>query len=160
MSDTRQPTKRRAAGFDLARFIPYRLAVLADTISQTIASVYVDQFDLSRHEWRILAWLGNHPSMAAKDVGRNAGLDKMQLSRALAGLEDKKLVAAERDEHDRRGNVLRLTQQGRATYDRIAPLALAREEYLLSALTAAEAAALDTIMAKLLKQAAALNDKS
>jgi DNA-binding MarR family transcriptional regulator len=70
------------------------------------------------------------------------------------------LVSAERDEEDRRGNVLRLTRQGRATYDKIAPLALAREEYLLSALTAAEIAALDTIMAKMMKQAAALNDKS
>jgi DNA-binding MarR family transcriptional regulator len=160
MSDTRQKSGRRTAGFDLSRFLPYRLAELADEVSQTIASVYVDQFDLSRHEWRILAWLGNHPSMAAKDVGRNAGLDKMQLSRALAGLEDKKLVAAERDAEDRRGNVLRLTRQGRAVYDKITPLALARENYLLSALTAAEAKALDTIMAKLLKQAVALNGKN
>lgn len=160
MSDTRQPAKRLASGFDLHQFIPYRLAVLADEISQTIAQVYVDQFDLSRHEWRILAWLGKHRSMPAKDVGRNAGLDKMQMSRALARLEDKKLVAVERDEQDRRGNVLGLTRQGRATYDRIAPLALAREQYLLSALTAEEAVALDTIMAKLLRQAAALNDKS
>ena len=160
MSDTRQPAKRRASGFDLSQFIPYRLAVLADEVSQTIARVYVDQFDLTRHEWRILAWLGKHPSMPAKEVGRSAGLDKMQLSRALARLEDKKLVVAERDDEDRRGNVLKLTRQGRAAYARIAPLALAREEYLLSALTAEEAAALDTIMAKLLRQAVTLNDKS
>lgn len=159
MSDLRQPTGRRITGFDLSQFIPYRLAVLADEISQTIAQVYVDQFDLTRHEWRILAWLGKHRSMPAKDIGRNAGLDKMQMSRALARLEDKKLVAVARDEQDRRGNVLGLTRQGRATYDKIAPLALAREEYLLSALTAEEAAALDTIMAKLLRQAIALKDK-
>jgi DNA-binding MarR family transcriptional regulator len=141
------------ASFDLTRFMPYRLAVLADDVSDTIAQVYVDRFDLSRSEWRILVWLGKHREMQAKDLGQSAGLDKMQMSRALAQLQDKKLVSVKRDMQDRRGNIVQLTKPGRALYEKITPLALAREDYLLAALTREEIAALDEIITKLRRQA-------
>lgn len=150
------PEETHAPSFDLTRFMPYRLAVLADDVSATIAQVYVDRFDLTRDQWRILAWLGKHAEMQAKEVGRNAGLDKMQMSRALARLEEKKLVSIKPDAQDRRGNILQLTKQGRALYDKITPLVTAREDYLLAALTPDEAAALDTIIAKLRHQALTL----
>lgn len=150
------PEEARARSFDLARFMPYRLAVLADDVSATIAQVYVDRFDLTRDQWRILAWLGNHAEMQAKEVGRHAGLDKMQMSRALARLEEKKLVTIKPDAQDRRGNILQLTKQGRALYDKITPLVTAREDYLLAALTPDEATALDSIIAKLRQQALTL----
>lgn len=156
-----EPARRREknAPLDLAAFIPYRLAVLADAVSHTIAQLYVDRFGMSRQEWRILAWLGKHRTMQSKEVGRSAGLDKMQLSRAVAQLTKKKLVAVARDAGDRRGHVLTLTPQGRAVYDKIVPLALAREHYLLSALTAEEVAQLDVIMEKLLRQAIGLKSR-
>lgn len=150
------PEETRAPSFDLTHFMPYRLAVLADDVSATIAQVYVDRFDLTRDQWRILAWLGKHAEMQAKEVGRNAGLDKMQMSRALARLEEKKLVSIKPDAQDRRGNILQLTKQGRALYDKITPLVTAREDYLLAALTPDEAASLDTIIAKLRRQALTL----
>ncbi|MCK9907726.1 MarR family transcriptional regulator [Microbacteriaceae bacterium K1510] len=150
------PEEAHAPSFDLTRFMPYRLAVLADDVSATIAQVYVDRFDLTRDQWRILAWLGKHAEMQAKEVGRNAGLDKMQMSRALARLEEKKLVSIKPDAQDRRGNILQLTKQGRALYDEITPLVTAREDYLLAALTPDEAASLDTIIDKLRRQALTL----
>jgi len=152
----RAPGEAPGPSFDLTRFMPYRLAVLADDVSATIAQVYVDRFDLTRDQWRILAWLGKHAEMQAKEVGRSAGLDKMQMSRALARLEEKKLVSIKPDAQDRRGNILQLTKQGRALYDKITPLVTAREDYLLAALTPDETAALDTIIDKLRRQALAL----
>lgn len=156
MTDTSGPAARKKPAFDLARFMPYRLAVLADDVSATIAQVYVDRFNLSRDEWRILAWLGNHGGMRAKDIGSNAALDKMQMSRALTRLEEKKLLSIKPDPQDRRGNVLQLTRQGLALYEKIAPLALAREDFLLAALTPDEVKALDVIVDKLRRQAVSL----
>lgn len=153
---TNAPDERDETSFDLAGFVPYRLAVLADEVSGTIAQVYVDRFDLNRDQWRIIAWLGNHRDMQAKEVARLAGLDKMQMSRALARLEERKLVSVEPDTQDRRGNILELTKQGRALYDKIVPLVVAREEYLLAALTRDEIASLDVIIGKLRRQAADL----
>ena len=114
--DTDILTDADKASFDLVRFMPYRLAVLADDVSETIAQVYVDRFDLTRSEWRILVWLGKQRAMQAKDLGPSAGLDKMQMSRALAQLQDKKLVSVKRDPQDRRGNIVQLTKPGRALY--------------------------------------------
>jgi DNA-binding MarR family transcriptional regulator len=141
------------ASFDLTKFLPYRLAVLADDVSETIAQVYVDRFNLTRSEWRILVWLGKHREMQAKDLGPSAGLDKMQMSRALVQLQDKRLVSVMRDPRDRRGNIVQLTKPGRALYDKITPLALAREDFLLGALTRDEIVALDAIITKLRRQA-------
>lgn len=159
MNDEDTAAKAHAGAFDLSRFLPYRLAVLADDVSDTIAQVYVDRFDLGRHEWRILAWLGKHREMQAKDLGHSAGLDKMQTSRALARLQDKRLVSIKRDAQDRRGNIAQLTKPGRALFEKIAPLVLAREDYLLAALTREEIAALDAIVDKLRRQAVSLKTR-
>lgn len=153
IDDTDTLAETDAASFDLTKFMPYRLAVLADDVSETIAQVYVDRFDLTRSEWRVLVWLGKQREMQAKDLGHSAGLDKMQMSRALAQLQDKKLVSVKRDPQDRRGNIVQLTRPGRALYDKITPLALAREDFLLAALTGDEIAALDAIITKLRRQA-------
>lgn len=159
MDDANRSANGRKAPFDLTRFMPYRLAELADDVSETIAQVYVDRFDLNRDEWRVLAWLGTQREMRAKDIGRNAALDKMQVSRALARLEKKKLVSIKRDAEDRRGHVLSLTHQGRALYEKITPLAVAREDYLMEALTSEERAALDVIISKLRQQAISLKTR-
>jgi len=159
VNDDDKPTGAGRVPFDLSRFMPYQLAVLADDVSDTIAQVYVDRFDLGRNEWRIMAWLGSARAMPAKDVGRSAGLDKMQVSRALARLQDKDLVSLKRDAQDRRGNIVQLTRAGRALYDKIVPLVLAREDYLLAALTRQEIAALDTIIGKLRRQAIGLKTR-
>lgn len=153
MNDDDTAAGAHQAAFDLSRFIPYRLAVLADDVSETISQVYVDRFDLGRNEWRILVWLGKQREMQAKDLGRSAGLDKMQMSRSLARLQDKKLVSLKRDPQDRRGNIVQLTRPGRTVYEKITPLALAREDYLLAALTREEIAALDAIITKLRRRA-------
>ena len=42
----------------LQQFLPYRLALLADAVSRSMAAVYHQRFELSRDEWRLLATLG------------------------------------------------------------------------------------------------------
>ena len=94
---------------DLQHFFPYRLAVLAEEVSRTVAQLYSDRFDLTRHEWRVLAALGINRQMAAKDIADYSTLDKMSVSRAVAALEAKAYLAREEDPADRRNKILRLT---------------------------------------------------
>ncbi|HYA71933.1 MAG TPA: helix-turn-helix domain-containing protein, partial [Roseiarcus sp.] len=96
------------APFELTRFFPYRLAVLAERVSLAVSQVYADRFDLTRAEWRVLAALGANREMAAKDVGPYSTLDKMQVSRAVARLERAGRLRREEDAHDRRAKILRL----------------------------------------------------
>jgi DNA-binding MarR family transcriptional regulator len=148
-----------SGALDLQHFFPYRLAVLAEEVSRTVAQLYSDRFDLTRHEWRVLAALGINRHMAAKDISDYSTLDKMSVSRAVAALEAKAYLTREEDAADRRNKILRLTPAGRALYQKIVPLARARERHILDALTAAERTALDAIMKKLLGQARGLRQR-
>ena len=142
---------------DLHRFLPYRLAVLADAVSRAVAAVYDRRFDLGRDEWRVVAALAEGP-MRTGDVIAHTTLDKMQVSRAVARLEAAALVARAPDGDDRRARVLRLTAAGRTLYRRIAPLALAREAFLLGALDADERRVFESAIDKLQQRARALGD--
>ena len=143
---------RYHCAMDLQRFFPYRLAVLADAVSRAIADVYEQRFDLGRDEWRVLAALVTGP-MKTGDVIAHTTLDKMQVSRAVARLEGHGLIERELHADDRRARVLRLTPAGRALFRRIAPLALAREAFLLEALDADERRVLDRAIDKLRERA-------
>lgn len=139
-----------AGDFELTRFFPYRLAVLADRVSLAVSQVYTDRFELTRSEWRVLAALGDNREMSAKDVGPYSTLDKMQVSRAVAGLEQAGYLVREGDRHDRRAKVLRLTAAGAALYQKLAPLVAAREDYILEALEPADRTRLDRYMNEIL----------
>lgn len=151
MSDTidRREAAAGEEAFELARFFPYRLAVLADRVSQAVAQVYADRFDLTRAEWRILAALAANREMAAKDLAPYSTLDKMQVSRAVARLEAGGLVERHEDESDRRAKPLRLTASGRALFVKVRPLVAAREDYILGALDPVERAGLAGVLEKI-----------
>lgn len=138
---------------NLQVFFPYRLAVLANAVSQVMAQVYGERFALSRDEWRVIAALQERGEMRTTEVIAHTTLDKMQVSRAVTRLESDGLIARVEAAEDRRNRVLSLTPAGKALVKKIVPLVLAREEFLLASLSAEERSALDTAMRKL--QAAA-----
>jgi DNA-binding MarR family transcriptional regulator len=139
-----------AGAFELTDFFPYRLAILADRVSLAVSQVYADRYNLTRNEWRVLAALGDNRQMSAKDVGPYSTLDKMQVSRAVAGLEQAGYLMREDDAHDRRARILRLTAAGTALYQKLAPLVAARESYILEALDSDDRARLDRYMSDIL----------
>ncbi|MGJ4930515.1 MarR family winged helix-turn-helix transcriptional regulator [Bradyrhizobium sp. HKCCYLS2038] len=134
----------------LQRYFPYRLARLAEQVSLAVAEVYADRFALSRQEWRILAALGEQPQLPTKQIGRLTTLDKMNVSRAMQGLEARGIVSRSRDPEDGRERIVTLTAAGRALYRKIVPHALARETDLLDVLTREEVATLNAVIDKLL----------
>ena len=144
-----------AAGLDLQRYFPYRLARLAEQVSLAVAEVYAARFALSRQEWRILAVLGGRPELATKEIGRLTTLDKMHVSRAMQALEQRGIVRRSRDPEDGRERIVTLTSAGRALYRRIVPYALEREAALLAALTPEEIATMDAVIDKLAAAATA-----
>lgn len=143
---------------DLAHFVPYRLSVLSNRVSSAIARTYSDRFDLTIPEWRCIAVLGGAEGSSAGDVAQKTAMDKVQVSRAIARLVEKKRVARVVDASDGRVARLSLTTKGRAIYDEVAPLALELEAKFLDALSAAERASLDKIMTKLNAQVGRLGE--
>jgi len=142
----------------LQQFLPYRLAVLADAVSRSMAAVYHQRFALSRDEWRLLAALGEGGPLQAAQAAQVTTLDKMQASRALRSLEARGLVERQTDETDRRHVIVQLRPAGRALLRQVQPMVMAREAYLLEALDEDERALLDRALAKLLQRAKTLEN--
>ncbi len=143
----------------LQHFLPYRLAVLADQVSRTVAQIYTDRFDLTRPEWRVLAAVVELGPVSATEVCAHSTLDKMSVSRAVAGLEEKGYLRRADAADDRRNKILGLTPSGHALYSKIVPLILAREAYLLEIFSADERAALDHLLTALLHRAQELEQR-
>ncbi len=144
--------------FDLEQFLPYRLSVLANTVSQGIAASYRDEHGISITEWRILAVLGRYPGLTASEVTDRTAMDKVAIHRGVKSLEEKALLLRKTDSGDRRRQCLFITPgKGRAVLDKVIPRANDFERKLLEALNAAESATLVHILEKL--QAAATSVK-
>jgi len=123
---------------ELETFLPYRLSVLSNTLSQAIARVYDKRFGLQITEWRAMAVLGHCADISAREVAERTAMDKVAVSRALARLLEKGLIERGTATHDKRQSVLRLSAEGWKIYDQVAPLALEHEQRLLAHLSPEE----------------------
>lgn len=140
----------------LDRFLPYRLSVLANTVSSGIARLYADRFQMTIPEWRVIAVIGCYGPQSANEVCQRTAMDKVRVSRAVASLTGAGRLRRTTDRGDRRRSVLTLTAKGLAVHDRIVPLARAAEARLLHALTPAERRQVDRLVGKLLDRAEAV----
>ena len=137
------------AVLELDRFLPYRLSVLSNRISQDIADLYGERFALNVTEWRILAVLGRYPDLSATQVAERTAMDKVAVSRAVTSLLKSGRLKRRLDADDRRRSVLQLSAKGYRVYDEVAPMALAYERRLLEGLEDGERAALDRLLSRM-----------
>ena len=137
----------------LEDFLPYRLSILAHTVSGTVASVYDKRFHLSIPECRVIAILGRFPGLSAVEVAERTLLDKVAVSRAVTKLIKNGRIDRQFADADRRRSILNLSDEGRRVHDEIAPLALQFESDLLQDFSAEDVAQLNIIMDRLLARA-------
>ncbi len=137
------------ARLDLEHFLPYRLSVLSNRISQTIAGAYARRFGIGVTEWRVLAVLGRYRGLSANAVAARTAMDKVAVSRAVARLLARELLQRDTHDDDRRRSVLELSEAGYRIYDDVVPVALAYEQRLLAPLDADERVQLDRLLRKL-----------
>ena len=148
------PTKPTTDVFELEHFLPYRLSLLANTVSQGIASGYRDAHGISVTEWRILAVLGRYPGLAAFKLAERTAMDKVAIHRAVKSLESRGLLERRTDSGDGRRRSLYLTRpRGQGLLEAIVPQAKAFEQRLLETLDPKEARQLDHLLAKLQRAA-------
>jgi DNA-binding MarR family transcriptional regulator len=131
---------------DLETFLPYRLSVLSNRISNAIARVYAKRFGLSIPEWRLIAVLGRFGPLSANGVAFRTYMDKVRVSRAVQRLLDRGLIERATDTADRRRSILRLSPEGAAIRAEVAPLALDIEKRLLAVLSDEDRHDLDRIL--------------
>lgn len=147
MPDAKTPDH---APLELERFLPYRLSILSNTISQGIADDYQKRYDLSVTEWRVMAVLARFDGLSAREVAERTAMDKVAVSRALARLVEAGRVNRDTHDGDKRRSVLGLSEAGWKLHDEVAPMARAREREVLAKLNEEERVWLERILDKLL----------
>ena len=149
-----KPPDRHA--IDLELFLPYRLSVLSNLVSSTIADAYQRRFDLTIPEWRVIAVLSRHPGLSAAEVAELTRMDAVAVSRAVARLLRAGRLLRAVSPVDRRRSVLRVSRSGAAVYRAVAPLALGYERELLASLDDVERAVLARALDALTERAQSL----
>ena len=111
-----------------------RLMVLANLLKRGAILRYKRLAGLSSVEFGLVASLGRRPPMSVARLAEAVGMDKGQISRALAGLVSRKLVAKTANPSDSREVLVGLTRTGLIAHETIVAGALERNARLLEQL--------------------------
>jgi DNA-binding MarR family transcriptional regulator len=139
----------------LADFLPYRLSVTSNVVSQRIAQEYRSRFGLSVPEWRVMAVLGDSGPLTQRELTLHTVMDKVAVNRACKVLEDRALAVRRPNAQDGRSHLLELTPEGKAMHGQIMPLALEMEKRLFARFTDEE---VDTFRSLLKRVRAEIDD--
>jgi DNA-binding MarR family transcriptional regulator len=142
--------KKKPAKLPLQEFIPYKLAVVANRLSQSIGSLFEEKYGIQIPEWRILMALHSCGPLAPNEVVEHTSMDKGRVSRAQRRLAELGLVSVSNDPRDGRRLVLFLTRKGAGMCAAIIPAARETEAWFLSVLPAGERRVLDKALSRLL----------
>ncbi|MDT3737120.1 MAG: MarR family transcriptional regulator [Denitratisoma sp.] len=142
--------RKKPARLSLQEFVPYKLAVVANRLSQSIGSLFEQRYGIQIPEWRILMALHSCGPLSPNELVEHTSMDKARVSRAQRRLADLDLVAVRDDPRDGRRLVLFLTRKGTGMCEAIIPAARETEAWFLSALAERERKVLDKALSRLL----------
>jgi DNA-binding MarR family transcriptional regulator len=146
-------TASAPAALKLEDFLPHQLNVVSSLVSQALSHIYGVRYNIGVPEWRLLVTLGQHGVMTGKAIGAYSHMHKTKVSRAVALLERRKMIARKTNRADLREAFLSLTPAGRAIYDELAPVALQFTRDLMKAVEPADRPAFDRALRQLSERA-------
>lgn len=140
-------------------FLPYRLSITSNLVSDVIASIYEALFGLRIPEWRVITVVAERQDATQQQIGRRTRMDKVTVSRAVAALHARGLLERVVNPDDGRSRRLRLTEAGRALYAEVAPQALQLETEIFGAFKPAELRSFNEMLARIDDAALALLER-
>ena len=143
----------------LDEFIPFRLSVTSNLVSDTIARTYQSLFGLSIPEWRLVAVVAERGGVTQGAIGQRTRMDKVTVSRAAIALVERGLMARSDNPGDKRSHLLSLTEAGRELYAAIAPKAIDLERRIFESFSAAEVEGFVAMLRRIDDAALALEER-
>lgn len=148
---------RNGSGLNVEDFLTFRMNRLSNALRTNLTKAYLEEFELSLPEWRLLALVARFSPLRFSEVTNRSSMDKGQVSRTLRvmakrGLTKMKVI---RDRGSRSTEALAapvlvsITVKGRALYRAVLPVARKRQAELLMTLSEADRYALYATLDKL-----------
>lgn len=132
----------------LSEFLPYRLSIASNAVSERVSGVYQARFGLKVPEWRVIAVVAEQGRLTQAGLVAATQMDKMTVSRAATALVERGILTRA-PAGDRRTLELTLTDAGNSLHAEIAPLAVAIEAELLQGFSSVERARLMALLKRL-----------
>jgi DNA-binding MarR family transcriptional regulator len=123
----------------LESFLSFRVTILAKLLERRLARMLGERFGLAVAEYRVLLQVAVRPGSTVRAIAARTFVDKAQVSRVVAALEEQDLIKRETRHNDRRSPEFTVTPAGRALIVRIAPVRRQQEQELADHLGAAGA---------------------
>ncbi|WP_010543972.1 MarR family transcriptional regulator [Sphingomonas elodea] len=139
-------------------FLPYRMSIATNAVSDAVATAYRNLFGLRIPEWRLVAVLAEGGAMSQQALCGRTRMDKVTVSRAAIGLVERGLIARAANPNDQRSHLVALTPEGWQLYEQVAPKALELERRLFSSFSEDEKAQLSAMLARIEIAAAAFGE--
>jgi DNA-binding MarR family transcriptional regulator len=133
----------------LDEFLPYRLSIASNAVSDAVAMAYRTLFGLKIPEWRLVTVLAEGGAMSQQALCGRTRMDKVTVSRAAIALADRGLIARAANPGDQRSHLLTLTEQGSALYDQVVPKAIELERRIFAGFTQEERDQLGAMLERL-----------
>ena len=141
----------------LDEFLPYRLSIASNAVSDAVATAYRTLFGLRIPEWRLMAVLAEDGAMSQQALCGRTRMDKVTVSSAAIALADRGLIARATNPEDQRSHLLTLSGQGWALYEQIAPKAIELERRIFAGFSQAERDQLGAMLERLEEATARLD---
>lgn len=142
----------------LGEFLPYRLSITSNVVSDAVADAYRALFGLRIPEWRLVAVLAESHGMTQQALTRATRMDKVTVSRAAIALAERGLVERAPNPGDQRSHLLALSAAGRSLYDDVAPKALEIEAQIFAGFEPAEIDAFGAMLTRIEAAVATLGE--
>ncbi|WP_419796585.1 MAG: MarR family winged helix-turn-helix transcriptional regulator [Terasakiella sp.] len=149
---------KKPVTFQLEKFFPYLVRIYYRAVSQSVSSIYEKDYDLTVSEWRAMAVLGNSKEpLSAGEIVTRSSIDKVKVSRAIAGLTKAGYLERRIDEGDRRKVALQLTRSGHYVFEELVEKVQELEDKLLKGFSSEEKDLLISFMARVRNNSEELN---
>ena len=148
---------RSGSHLNVEDFLTFRLTRLSNALRTNLTKPYLEQFELSLPEWRLLALVARFAPMRFSEVTVRSSMDKGQVSRTLRVMAARGLTKMKtiKDRGSRSTEALAapvmvsITPKGTALYKDVLPVARRRQADILLTLNDSERVALYSTIDKL-----------
>lgn len=130
--------------------ILHQLLKLTNRLMAPFSTYLSHRYRISLNEFRLLMTIGNLGRTASHELAELTGVNVMSVSRAVATLQRHGRIEVVRDPANRRRKWLTLTEEGKRLYEIMRPQSEKVADYLLSELSSAEVAQLQTVLTRLI----------
>jgi len=147
----------RVHGLDYPSF---RLTLVAKLINRLTAQHLAQASELSFAEWRVLCRLAMADGTTVRDIAEKAWVDRAEVSRAAARLEQSGLAARRSNAADERMPILFATKAGKALYKTLIAARSHFHSVIVADLGEEERRALDKALGKMMSRLLTMAERS